>query len=143
MSGTHLLQQAPQINFRFNPEKFVQAVALLATSVCALTQPKAVKLLALADREHLRRYGRPILCDGFEAVSTAPEVADGERDLFRSTLNFKKSFWHRCRIFTPKVSFDRNAFSDSELGVLREIAQTYGKLTEQQLMNITRRSATC
>jgi uncharacterized phage-associated protein len=54
-----------RVRFQFDPEKFVDAVAYLAQACPSSTKLSICKLLYFADKEHLLRYGRPILGDHY------------------------------------------------------------------------------
>jgi uncharacterized phage-associated protein len=64
-----------RIRFDFNVEKFADSVAYLAGEVSDLTTLKTVKLLYLADRDHLLRHGRPILGDWYACMEHGPVPA--------------------------------------------------------------------
>lgn len=61
------------VRFELEPEKTAAAVALLAESgIRDLTKYKICKLLFLADKHHLVRYGRPITGDRICAMEYGP-----------------------------------------------------------------------
>ncbi|MBI5488044.1 MAG: SocA family protein [Deltaproteobacteria bacterium] len=60
------------IRFKFRPDKLADALSYLAARVTDLTTMKAAKLLYLADRLHLLRYGRPIIGDWYACREHGP-----------------------------------------------------------------------
>jgi uncharacterized phage-associated protein len=60
------------ITFRFNPDKFTDAVDYVLRCVGASTRMRIVKLLYLADRLHVVRHGTPILGDRYYRLPYGP-----------------------------------------------------------------------
>ncbi len=146
------------ITFSFRLEKLVHALAYFSkVGVRNLTKLKAAKLLYFADKEHLLRYGRPILGDVYfclpygpvpslalnemsDAIA-APEVKDEDRNLFKSVLKVHRSLFTQHPVFQSK-SFDPEVFSESELEILEEISKKYGRCTASQLVDLTHKEPT-
>jgi len=63
---------SPKLRFRFSPEKFADVVVFFASRVADLTTLKLVKLIYLADRQHLLTHGRPILGDWYTPMEHGP-----------------------------------------------------------------------
>ena len=105
-----------------------------------------VKLLYLADREHLRRFGRPITFDRYVAMQFGP-VASAAFDLLKgksalginpSDLPFEIRSHDKIRIVSnPKREIDRTIFSKSDLLVLDQTAEKYGEMSFDELFNLT------
>lgn len=147
-----------RITFNFKLEKLVHALAYFSKKgVRNLTKLKAAKLLYFADKEHLLRYGRPILGDVYfclpygpvpslalnemsDAIA-APEVEDEDRSLFKRVLRVHKSWFAGHPVFESK-GFDPDVFSESELEILEEITEKYGGYTAGQLVDITHNEPT-
>src|SRR5258708_1972783 len=69
----------------FNYKKAVQALNLLAINNGGiLNKMKAIKLIWLADRLHLRKFGRSITGDEYYAMPNGP-VPSGTRDVLEGT----------------------------------------------------------
>ena len=69
------------MSFPFSHRKTTQALNFFARqSGGEINKLKALKLIFLADRYHLRRYGRPITGDEYFAMPYGP-VASGAKDL--------------------------------------------------------------
>ena len=63
--------------FDFRPEKFASAVAYLVQLKPGLTKKQLCKLLFLADKQHLLRYGRTITGDRYFALEQGPIPTEG------------------------------------------------------------------
>ncbi len=143
---------------RFKPEKLVHALAFFSDAgVADLTKLKAAKLLYFADKEHLLRYGRPILGDVYFCLPYGPvpsvalnemgdaiektEVEDTDRNLFRQYLEVK-TFWNPYPVFKAKQKYDPDVFSESELEVLGNVARQYGNHSARQLVELTHNEPT-
>jgi uncharacterized phage-associated protein len=144
------------ISFNFNLEKLVHGLAMFSVEgVPDLTKLKAAKLMYFADKEHLLRYGRPVLGDVYfclpygpipsislnemnDAIA-APEVEDEDRTLFNEVLEVRAG---AQPTFAAKNGFDSEVFSESEIEVLRETANRFGKLTAGQLVSLTHKELT-
>ena len=99
-----------EIRFRFNLEKLVAFLGFFsAKGVSDLTKLKAAKLLYFADKDHLLKYGRPILGDVYfclpygpvpsvalnemtDAIAR-PEVCNSDRGIFERILTVRRPFW--------------------------------------------------
>lgn len=69
----------------FNYKKAVQALNFYADAEGGkINKMKALKLIWLSDRLHLRKFGRPILNDTYLAMPYGP-VASGTKDLAEGT----------------------------------------------------------
>lgn len=71
---------------RFKFQKAVQVINFFAQKEPngTINKMKALKLIWLSDRCHLRQYGRPILNDSYVAMKYGP-VASGSRDLLEGS----------------------------------------------------------
>lgn len=133
---------------KFHYRKAVQSLNLLASwQGGELNKMKALKLLWLADRYHLRQYGRTILNDKYVAMENGP-VASITRDILQSNaigaghdaVNYAaeylapaKSKWFYSTINAP----NEKVFSKTDLEVLALINNTYGHLDQFQLRDLT------
>src|SRR5258706_7092031 len=132
-----------QLDFRFNPQKFVQALVFFSKSgVKDLTKMKIHKLLFFADKLHLIRYGRPIVGDHYFALDhgpllsrvdddlgTAEDLAIGVneaavRDHFGGYLTLRSNGgWPVIAALGPEKY---GVFSKSDLKVLKDIVDKFG-----------------
>src|SRR5712672_1956972 len=61
------------MTLKFKPEKLVHGLVFFSSAgVSDLTKLKAAKLFYFADKEHLLRYGRPIIGDVYFALNLGP-----------------------------------------------------------------------
>jgi uncharacterized phage-associated protein len=142
-----------KLQFKFDIAKFVQALVFLSKSgVSDLTKLKAAKLLYFADKEHLLRYGRPIIGDAYFALNLGPlpseaddffdevEVANSagpstpDQEEFLRYLDVVADDWHR---YVARGDENYSVFSKSDLLVLAEVAKKYGHLHWKRLVALT------
>lgn len=147
--------QSP-LTFRFSLEKFINALAYFATrGIRDLTKLKAVKLLYLADRYHLLRYGRPITGDRYIAMDLGPvpedafqlisrlvepaEVIDSQRDRALEQLEVYRGFMRRYEypVLRARSAPDLDVFSESEIEALSETFKEFGSKSARALVDLT------
>ncbi|WP_156123549.1 Panacea domain-containing protein [Flavihumibacter sp. ZG627] len=132
----------------FNYKKSVQALALIALSEQGvMNKMKAIKLIWLADRLHLRRYGRTITGDTYFALKLGP-IASNTRDILEASSfasdeetaysnNFikqeGKNYYRLIGDFNAKV------FSKTDVEVLKMIIAEYGKMDQFDLSDFSHR----
>mgnify|MGYP000405349204 CR=1 FL=1 len=144
------------LTFRFSLDKFINALAYFAAQgVRDLTKLKAVKLLYLADRDHLFRYGRPITGDRYIAMDLGPvpesgfqlisrllepaEVADPQRTKALERLEVYKGFLgsYTYPVLRARTPPDLDVFSDSEITTLAAIVSEFGSTPARSLVDLT------
>jgi uncharacterized phage-associated protein len=135
-----------RVTFNPKPDKLVDTMLYLASKGIELSQYKMVKLLYLADREHLRRFGRPITFDKYVAMPFGP-VASAAFDLLKgkkalgvdpSDLPFERRKHDKIVLVErPKRDIDRAIFSRSDLMVLDQTVEDYGQMSFDQLYKLT------
>ena len=134
------------MSFKPKVDKILDSILYLARKGVDLDQYKLVKLLYLADREHFRRFGRPITFDRYVAMEFGP-VASIAYDLVRrkqvlgvrlEDLPFEiHKHGTLYLVGKPKRDVRRDIFSRSDLLVLDEIVQKYSKASFDELYEIT------
>lgn len=135
-----------RIQFKFKPEKLVETMLYLARSGRELDQYKVVKLIYLADREHFRKFRRPISFDRFFAMEYGPVASNALRimkgdnvtglnkaDLPFAVRRFDKLYF----LEHPTREIKREMFSKSDLKVLDQVIEEYGNCTFRQLYKLT------
>jgi uncharacterized phage-associated protein len=139
-----------RINFEFQPEKLVQALAFFAhRGIADLTKLKAAKLLFLADKYHLLKYGRPITGDQYFCMDFGPvpsesldmisrfvapdEVADRTREQLGAFLEREE---HQHPLIRARRPPDLDVFSDSDIEALEHTVRRFGRLTAGQLIDL-------
>jgi uncharacterized phage-associated protein len=147
---------APELKFRFDVEKFSNALAYFASQgVTDLTKLKAVKLLYLADQRHLLRYGRPITGDKYIAMDLGPvpesafqligdllspvEVEEPAREQALKRICVYRGMFKQYRypVLRAKTKPDLDVFSDSEVEVLDQTLAEFGKRQARALVDLT------
>jgi uncharacterized phage-associated protein len=136
------------IAFEFKPEKFASSVAHLVSLRPGLTKKQLCKLLYLADKEHLLKYGRTITGDRYFALEQGPVPTKGldamnlkgDRRNIEALLRFGRlSGWVFCLNQAP----DLKPLSRSDIGVLDRISDQFGALLAWQLEKITHEEPAC
>lgn len=142
------------LTFRFSLDKFINALAYFASQgIKDLTKLKAVKLLYLADRYHLVRYGRPITGDRYIAMDLGPvpedalqlisrliepaEVSDPEREHALERLDVYRGFMRPYPVLRAKANPDLDVFSESEVEALSATVKDYGATPARSLVDLT------
>ena len=146
--------RANHVTFSYEFEKALTAVVFLASvphEVPALDKYKVGKLLFLADKYHVVRYGRPILGDHYRALEYGPipqrtmdalhALVDEKRrrtaetDQFAKALNIDRRY--RYPRFTTNIKPNLETLSVSERRALEHIVTEYGKKTFDELKALT------
>jgi len=136
------------VRFRFDEEKAVAAVLYLASQhIEALDKYKLAKLLFLADKFHLVRYGRPITGDEYFALPYGPVpsailnflVKEERREQtgLSGSLEVDRAFQnprYSRRIESP---LELDALSKSDLKALDLIVKRHGTKTFDELKAMT------
>ncbi|MEL7123513.1 MAG: Panacea domain-containing protein [Bacteroidota bacterium] len=126
----------------FNYKKSVQALNFFAIKEGgSINKMKALKLIWLSDRLHLRKYARPILNDTYFALNYGP-VASNTKDLVEDT-NFLSEEERAYRqqylsseekyTYSSKHGFSGKVFSKTDIKVMGVIYEEYGKLDKFKL----------
>jgi len=144
--------------YRYNVQKVANAIILaLELGVKRLGKTKLMKLLFFADREHLRRYGRPIFYDRYikEKMGPVPSITygiissynDKELDDFkeevRELLSWveieEREVGHSRPMmqFKKKKEFDAELFSRSELKVLKEVFSRFKDANAEEISELS------
>lgn len=146
----------PTLTFRFSLDKFINALAYFASQgINDLTKLKAAKLLYLADRYHLFRYGRPITGDRYIAMDFGPvpegafqlisrlveraEVADDARARALERLEVYRGLLRQYKypVLRAKKKPDMDVFSDSEVEALAAVMKEFGRTPARTLVDLT------
>ena len=137
------------MSFKFDEEKAVASIAYLASrNLPDLSKGKICKLLFLADKHHLVRFGRPITGDRICAMKDGPvpsatlkmlnEVLAGSGSadpLLKEAVSINRTF--------ANPHFEAREFklgeylSESDFEALNSVVQAYGGKTFSELRRIT------
>jgi uncharacterized phage-associated protein len=123
------------IVFRYDPERASHATRwLLARHGGRLDRLKLIKLIFLADRLHLARYGRPIVGGRYVAMEHGPVASDFYNAIKGDTLEGTKQDGVRVEC---AVRPDEDFLSETDLEVLREVNDQYGSFDTFRLRDMT------
>ncbi len=151
------------IRFKFDLDKLIASIAYFASEkIEDLSKLKICKLLYYADKEHLIKYGRPIIGDTYYHLDNGPvpsksldimnEVISRDKvylksgemsnqDKFNEFLKVDKYPFSKHPVFQLRKKLDFGCFSDSEIEVLQSILPKYGPLTPGELIERTHKEA--
>lgn len=130
----------------FNYKKSVQALALLAAKEGGtINKMKAIKLIWLSDRLHLRKFGRTITGDTYFAMKLGP-VASNIKDLIEGStycspeeLEYSTTFLNRIdnKNYALKTEPIQKVFSKSDIEALENVYAVYGHLDQFELSDLS------
>jgi uncharacterized phage-associated protein len=143
---THLLiAKTPMLNLSFDESKATEAAAfLLSCSDQTMNYMKLIKLLYLADREALIRWGRPISTDRYVSMKHGPVLSNVLNLINFGSLSEKAGSWSSL-ISTSGYDIsleqaiseeDFEELSVAERKLLDEIWRKYGALDEWELVEL-------
>ena len=131
---------------RFNHKKAVQALNLFAVrGGGSMNKMKALKLMWLADRFHLRKYGRTIIFDFYVAMENGP-VPSLTRDILQQNamgasneaLEYSNKYLRTTQYdYSSVANTNEGVFSSSDLEALGVVFDTYGGLGKYELRDLT------
>jgi len=133
----------------FNYKKAVQALNFFATQEEGgiIDKMKAIKLIWLSDRAHLRKYGRPILMDRYLAMRYGP-VPSKTKDLSECDNSFLDKneqeyrdqylkTYHENHNIKSIHDIDKKVFSETDLQVMEKVYLKFGKTEKFKLSDIS------
>jgi len=147
------------VTFEFNFEKASAAIVYLASKpeeVPEFDKLKAAKLLFLADKCHLVRYGRPIIGDRYKGLAYGP-IPQTVMDFLHAVIDPEKKGQYvdasKARKLADALNVDRGykyprlsakepinfseVLSKSDLSVLDHIVAVHGKKSAIELSALT------
>ena len=95
---------------------------------------KLMKLLWLADRIHLNRYGRMILRDNYYALPHGP-VPSKVMDLSKASIADK--IYVVGYTIEAEDIFDSKYFSETDIQIMNEVWDNYGSMKESRLRDLS------
>lgn len=134
------------IKFEPKTDKIIEAILYLAHKCTDLSRYRIVKLIYLADKEHLNRFGRPITYDTMVAMKNGPVPSmtygilkqDKRYSIPYKSLPFdyiEKGDHHY--IENPKRDVDMKKLSKTDLRVLDEVIKEHGQKSFGALYDLT------
>jgi uncharacterized phage-associated protein len=139
------------VSFEFDPEKAIAAsVYIINKGLPELTMAKLFKLLFFSDKDHLVRYGRPIMGDCYAARKDGPvpsnlydlfkEMKNGVHTnagaLFVSWIGLEESNFQYPRL-TALRDADPMQLSESDIESLDRVVEEYGESSFLRLRALT------
>lgn len=137
------------IKFRFNSEKAIEAITYIASNAPVKDIYHICKILYLADKAHIEKYGRSICGDTYYAMPYGP-VPGGVYDLLKDVRDNRKNnnYDHAAASFAvestlsqkqvkPLRNCDFEVFSDSDLECLNASIAENGRKSFERLKRET------
>ncbi|WP_319591710.1 Panacea domain-containing protein [uncultured Draconibacterium sp.] len=132
----------------FNYKKAIQALNYFAQKENGvINKMKAIKLIWLSDRLHLRRFGRPVVKDKYYALPYGPiqtnvkEFAENDTNVFfaEEEGDYRNTFLKTHGKFRYRSISDPElkVFSKSDLLIMDEVYEAFGKLDQFALSEIS------
>lgn len=128
-----------KMKFAYNRKKAIHVLLWFLNKHCGkLNRVKLVKLVFFADREHLAKYGRPIVGGNYYALPYGPvcselltDIQDSDSD---ATLPFENDSHDICSL---ESHVNEDILSESDIEVLETIEREYGIHDPFKLSDIT------
>src|SRR3989338_7327515 len=128
-------------------KKATQALNFVASKKGGtVNKMKAIKLIFLADRLHLRKYGRPIIGDTYWAMKLGPvgslalNIARFDRapaDALSYARKYIKPTNDKKRHFSSQKPVDMNVFSKTDVECLEAVYEKFSDKDQFELKDIT------
>ncbi len=133
------------IRFSFDERKATATAAVfLAEHAGRMPYMKLIKLLYMAERESLRKFGRPMFGDRYYSlkhgpvVSTVLDLIKREADPLNETMSVWSEHVQRHGFDVELTSQpDLDCLSEAELETIREIAGVFRTLDQWQMRDFT------
>jgi uncharacterized phage-associated protein len=129
-----------EIHFQPDRQKIIETLVFLAERQPRIDVFHVCKVIYFADKDHFKKYGRPILGDQYFAMDDGP-VPSFALNVAKRKEQFVSSHWLRYakeRLstdesdgyvrLTARTSFDRSIFSRTDIECLTEALKKYGKM---------------
>ena len=127
-----------RVRFRYDRRRAVQAMLwLLKDHGGAMNKLKLVKLIFYADREHLARYGRPIVGGDYYAMPLGPASSQLLDDLRSPTPTEDFPLEVLGRRVLARGASDEDWLSESDIDILEHVNREYGRHDGIRLKDMT------
>jgi uncharacterized phage-associated protein len=145
-SSTTQTENMDNISFNFNHAKGTQALNYFAINEGGqINKMKALKLVFLADRYHIRKYGRLITNDNYLAMQHGPvpsavkDIAESNDYLDDTTKDYSLKFIEPVdnRVLKSVNKLEKSVLSKSDLEALEFAWDNFGHLDQFQLRDLT------
>jgi uncharacterized phage-associated protein len=127
-------------------KKAIQALNFFASkSGGKINRMKAIKLIWLSDRAHLRRFGRPILSDKYYAIKLGPipsktkNFSEADGLMTDEVKTYRDSFIEPLGKYDVKslAAPDINVFSQTDIETMEKIFAIFGHYDKYRLSNLS------
>lgn len=127
-------------------KKAIQALNFFATKEGgSINRMKAIKLIWLSDRAHLRRYGRTILNDKYYALPYGPvpsntkNLSEADDFIEPEVLTYRDKYIipQGEHFFDSKSVPDLNVFSESDIAIMEVIYSTFKEFDQFDLSELS------
>lgn len=127
-------------------KKATQALNYLARKKDGkINKMKAIKLIYLADRLHLRKYGRPIVGDVYWAMKLGPVGSHAKRvaelDVPESFLSYTRKYIqpadNKKQSLVSLKSADMDIFSETDIECLESVYSAFGDMDQFELAELS------
>jgi len=98
---------------------------------------KLVKMIFLADRKHLARYGRPIVGGSYYAMPHGPASSELLDHMEKINREKEPPFIVDQYKLYPQAQFNEDYLSESDVEILEQIDNKYGRRDSWVLRNMT------
>ena len=136
--------------FKVDKRKVVESILFLLENYVGFSQYDIVKTVFLADKSHLKKYGRPITFDTYFAMENGP-VPSFTYEVLKPQFDFKKEFGEDCPWISvpdkeyPKINkfigtkrgANHRALSQTDMDTLKEAGGTIQLLDFEQIYRLT------
>jgi len=137
--GEDMSEQPKPVSFPYNAQKAAQVILwLLHKHGGRMDRLKLVKLVFLADREHLLKFGRPIVGGEYWNMPLGP-LSSELLDHVKGGLNdvpMPFDVASPCHIET-RAAVDEDELSESDMDILTETNKKYGNYSSLRLSHMT------
>lgn len=137
----------PRNPFNFDHKKATQIINYFAIKAGGkINKMKALKLIFLADRYHLRKYGRLVTNDSYVAMKLGPipstimDIAEIDRFLNRNFKIYAEKYFkvtNNNNTLESIKNIDDNYFSDSDIEALDFSWNNFGHLDQWGISDFT------
>jgi uncharacterized phage-associated protein len=123
------------MEFAYDAERAHNATLWLLKRHGALDHIKVLKLVVLADLEHLARYGRPIVGGEYFAMEHGPVASELYDELKLGTVAGTEAV--NSYLLRAVAEPDEDQLSETDLEVLQEINEKFGAWDRYRLSDFT------
>ncbi len=132
------MSRAKGISFLYDKDKATQIVLwFLHRHGGMIDKLKLVKLLFYADREHLVRYGRPVVGGPYVAMQHGPVSSRLLDDINQAAGSDDLPFAMKGTTIIAKAQVDENELSESDVEVLEYVDRQFGRYDTFRLRDLT------